>query len=1247
MNPPSALHGAMSRERKPFTYTPGGLDLSEIKSERMAKRLMRNAMNQGVPEVPIQQIQSPPMPSTPIAVPNFNCLPVQVFPTINLPANPKSLLRTRSNPDQPRNLPMQKVPPSQSQFGNNTISNRTEQSVPFYSQTNNSNFSRPATMYEYSTVPSNNDMSRRLSYGTDQYTRPLLPEISYEAEYCHVPTKTNNSFVGTPLVPCPETKEDVTLTSNENVETISTDFIVQPISDTSQIPIQMVSKPAEDDAAAIDEQREVKVVKKQVKKEQKVENGEQNGEANAEADLTVKLPTKKSAAKTETKVEVNKTILPDGTVEEVKVTTTKTTIDGRTEIKTKTEKRVIPKQETEEEVVEEEEEEQEEENEVEVQEVEENATEEPKEVVKIVTKETPVVENGQKETIVKKEETSSTTTKKVVVVQKEESEEEEEEEVQEEEPVVVKKPPTPEIEEEEEEEEVTEESKEEKSEPKVEVKEVEETVVVKIGKKEQKEVPAKQDEEEEEEVEEEYEEAEEKEVKAEKKEVIEEKTTVTETKEEKQRQEDEESEYTEEEYESEKEEAVKETPASPVQETTPVAKENEKVETKEEQTEVKEQELEQPKQPEPQPEQPKEKEPQSEEPASKPEQRIPQPEQKIPLREPSIPLEKVEEVEIKPIGANSEVISKSHTENTEIIKSTNQQQTGPLSTQTEYNRIENIVTVNRTTKTLDHSYEQLTQQGVPTVKTYFAPNRERIGTSPQPARPYQPVYPPEPTTERRHSLLLDRLSVERQIPSSDIYQNTYQYSNQTLDQQRQWSQEPQSEVLNVSNVKPSKITNQQWYQQNQKENVIYNNVTPTISAPASQPWNQQSQPQFQPQPQLQPQPQPQYQPSYTETSQDRTTNTYQQTNYPAYVPKPSNWASSNVDSLPSINTQSNQYSFLSKDSSESYQTSTQQYSSSYVPPPWEQDSSYVVDTSSQNYYQPPPLSSAYAADAKPGWNPSPQSKFSKTAPTSYIPPAPNQSFVKTVNPGVEPPRVPGRKTYYSEYERRYITVPESTYIPSETKFQPQPDPSPQYYYDNNEPTEAVEHEWRKELREFTEKSSQIEQTTESTVRPPWEEDSKYGKTPSTITPTPTWSQTLRPRSWRERSFESEYVGSQEYPKTNTLGRGRPLSSYGKNIEPIPERARGVSVDRYNPNNYQSPIPAEHPPVQTHTLTPTPPAKSYHNPNVPAYHTYTRASAEPRELPQQYPQARLWGEARGTPIQSRSFKYLQWITGTED
>lgn len=203
------------------------------------------------------------------------------------------------------------------------------------------------------------------------------------------------------------------------------------------------------------------------------------------------------------------------------------------------------------------------------------------------------------------------------------------------------------------------------------------------------------------------------------------------------------------------------------------------------------------------------------------------------MREPSIPLEKVEDIEIKPIGT-AETVTKSRTENTEITSSSTVPTGTALSTQTEYNRVENIVTVNRTTKTLDNSYEQLTQSGIPTMKTYFAPNRERVSTSPQPSKPYQPAYTPEPPkTERRHSLLLDRLSTERQMPGSEVYQNNYsnQYSNQTFEQQKQWSQEPQSEIVNVSNVKPSTITNSQWYQQSRNENVLYNNLTPSTAPP--------------------------------------------------------------------------------------------------------------------------------------------------------------------------------------------------------------------------------------------------------------------------------------------------------------------------------------------------------------------------------------------------------------------------------
>ncbi|XP_053691822.1 uncharacterized protein LOC128740309 [Sabethes cyaneus] len=47
--PPACVQNAMMRrDKQPFTYTPGGIDLSQIKSPRMAKRISRNAQSEGV-----------------------------------------------------------------------------------------------------------------------------------------------------------------------------------------------------------------------------------------------------------------------------------------------------------------------------------------------------------------------------------------------------------------------------------------------------------------------------------------------------------------------------------------------------------------------------------------------------------------------------------------------------------------------------------------------------------------------------------------------------------------------------------------------------------------------------------------------------------------------------------------------------------------------------------------------------------------------------------------------------------------------------------------------------------------------------------------------------------------------------------------------------------------------------------------------------------------------------------------------
>ncbi|XP_054290090.1 uncharacterized protein LOC129005277 isoform X2 [Macrosteles quadrilineatus] len=64
--PPAAIQNAMmTKDKKPFTYTPGGLDLSEIRSPRMARRINRNANTPDMAPLP-QQSRPTSVPSGPL-----------------------------------------------------------------------------------------------------------------------------------------------------------------------------------------------------------------------------------------------------------------------------------------------------------------------------------------------------------------------------------------------------------------------------------------------------------------------------------------------------------------------------------------------------------------------------------------------------------------------------------------------------------------------------------------------------------------------------------------------------------------------------------------------------------------------------------------------------------------------------------------------------------------------------------------------------------------------------------------------------------------------------------------------------------------------------------------------------------------------------------------------------------------------------------------------------------------------------
>ncbi|XP_059469635.1 uncharacterized protein LOC132193185 isoform X2 [Neocloeon triangulifer] len=108
LEPPAAIQVAMmgqSKDKKPFTYTPGGIDLSQIKSPRMARRICRNAANEGVsgppPPPPTNGQQAPPPP--PMAMP---ILPPQVAVPVLPPPPPMP-----QNNHRPPPSPQQMRPP--------------------------------------------------------------------------------------------------------------------------------------------------------------------------------------------------------------------------------------------------------------------------------------------------------------------------------------------------------------------------------------------------------------------------------------------------------------------------------------------------------------------------------------------------------------------------------------------------------------------------------------------------------------------------------------------------------------------------------------------------------------------------------------------------------------------------------------------------------------------------------------------------------------------------------------------------------------------------------------------------------------------------------------------------------------------------------------------------------------------------------------------------------------------------------
>lgn len=108
--PPAAIQNAMlTKDKKPFTYTPGmggKLDLSQIRSPRMARRVAKNANDEGIEGPPKSALEPKPTPTQNTGA-NLFVQPqvaIPVFPT-NVPVQPP-VNRTPSTP------PVNKIQPT-------------------------------------------------------------------------------------------------------------------------------------------------------------------------------------------------------------------------------------------------------------------------------------------------------------------------------------------------------------------------------------------------------------------------------------------------------------------------------------------------------------------------------------------------------------------------------------------------------------------------------------------------------------------------------------------------------------------------------------------------------------------------------------------------------------------------------------------------------------------------------------------------------------------------------------------------------------------------------------------------------------------------------------------------------------------------------------------------------------------------------------------------------------------------------
>ncbi|XP_065221481.1 uncharacterized protein LOC135846364 isoform X3 [Planococcus citri] len=109
--PPAKIQNAMMKDKKPFTYTPGGIDLSEIKSPRMQRRIVKNAQTPDdiILPTPPPTVHPSTLPPSAIAAMTPQ-IAIPVFPQNGLPKKPSQNLQSHHN-QSPQKQPIAPSPP--------------------------------------------------------------------------------------------------------------------------------------------------------------------------------------------------------------------------------------------------------------------------------------------------------------------------------------------------------------------------------------------------------------------------------------------------------------------------------------------------------------------------------------------------------------------------------------------------------------------------------------------------------------------------------------------------------------------------------------------------------------------------------------------------------------------------------------------------------------------------------------------------------------------------------------------------------------------------------------------------------------------------------------------------------------------------------------------------------------------------------------------------------------------------------